>query len=284
MNQSNQIIIPHSFNYTKNNNTMETNQFFSTTRFRHLMSRELAQKKKMILLAVSAIFLIVFINAMGWAYNREIGFAEFGYPFYLVIAGCIFTSFSFAEMDQSYGKQFYLLLPSSHFEKFLSKWLITAIGYFLSFTLGFILIYLIANLLSKAIFDFDLGPLNLFSAQNRFFMQFFFAVQTIYFLGAVYFRKYVVFKTILSQFLVIVISILTGLLLFRLVMFDLFDGLYHFNPQQEINGKMMPVQPGGSTQLFLQNNIESYVKLWGLWIIPAILLVVSYFKLKETEL
>jgi len=275
MNQSNQINIPHPFNYTKNNDTMETNQFFSTTRFGHLMSREFTQHRKVIFLAIGAIFLIIFLNAMAWGYNREHGFHKFAYPFYLIFGGCILTSFSFAEMDQPYGKQFYLLLPAAHFEKFLSKWLFTAIGYFTVYTTGYILLSYIIDFCGTAFFGYDLGTLSLFSEENRFFMQFFFAVQTIYLLGAVYFRKYVVFKTILSQFLVTVISILTGLLLFRFVMFDLFDGLYHFNPQQEINGKMMPVQPGGSTQLFLQNNIEWYVKLWGLWIIPAILLVVG---------
>lgn len=284
MNQTNQITISHPINYTKNNKTMETNQFFSTDRFRHLLAREFTLNKRTGLIVLATLFLVLFINGLTWAYRRELGFHEFGYPFFLIISGCILTSLSFSEMDKAYGKQFYLLLPASHFEKFLSKWLITAIGYFIVFTLSYVLFSLVANFLGQSFFGFDMGAFDLFSVDNRLFIQLFFALQTVYLLGAVYFRKYAIFKTMLSTFLVTICSIAIGFLLFRVVMFDLFDGLYQFSPTLEINGKMTPVEPSGDFQKFMRLNGENYVRLWGLYLIPAVLLVVGYFKLKETEL
>jgi len=34
----------------------------------------------------------------------------------------------------------------------------------------------------------------------------------------------------------------------------------------------------------MESNAESYVRFIGFWIIPAVLLAVGYYKLKETEL
>ncbi len=284
MNQTNQITISHPINYTKNNNTMETNQFFSTDRFKHLLAREFAINKKTAFLGLMALMLIMLLNMLVWARNRELGFHEFGYGFFLITSGCILASLSFTEMDKAYGKQFYLLLPASHFEKFLSKWLITAICYFVVFTLSYFVFSFIGKLLGQTFFDFDIGQPNIFTEQNILFIQVFFALQTMYLLGAVYFRKHAIFKTMLSSFLVTIGSILIGGLIFRIVMFDLFDGMYQFSPTMEINGKMTPVQPSGDFQKFMRLNGENIVRFWGLYIIPAVLLVVGYFKLKETEL
>ncbi|GEM_PF-5793302 len=110
------------------------------------------------------------------------------------------------------------------------------------------------------------------------------AAQTIFLLGAVYFRKFAIFKTVLSATLIGLCLIIISAIVFRLVMFDLFDGLLTFRPEMMVDGKMMPVEPSRGFQNFMERNAENYSKLVGLWIIPAVLLVVGYFKLKETEL
>ena len=74
-------------------------------------------------------------------------------------------------MNTSYGKQFYLHIPASNAEKFISKWLQTGIGYFLVFTLIYFLFSFIANALGKAFFNFDHGTFNLFTKDNTLYIQ-----------------------------------------------------------------------------------------------------------------
>ncbi|MEM1120599.1 MAG: hypothetical protein AAGJ18_09120 [Bacteroidota bacterium] len=284
MNSTNQLALQPPINYTKNTHTMKSNQFFDGNRFRQLLSREVVLNQRIGLIVLATLFLILFINALTWAYNREGGYHAFGYPFFLVLTGSILSSLAFTEMDQSHSKQFYLLLPASHFEKFLSKWLLLGVGYFAVFTIGYYLMAFVAQFLGKTLFEFDLGTFSLLENENQLFIQLFFALQALFLLGAVYFRKYAVFKTLLSTFLTVICLVATAALLFRIVMFDMFEGLYYFRPAMEINGEMMTVQPSSGFKSFMQQNGESIIRLWGFWIIPAVLLVVGYFKLKEKEL
>lgn len=283
----NQLTIPPStYNppTTKNRKTMEVNQYFSFARFGHLLKREFSQNKRIILMIAAVAFLLIGGNALGWAYNREHGFHEFAYPFYLLVGGFILTSLSFTEMNPHDGRLFYLTLPASSLEKFVSRWLITGLGFATVYTIGYYLISSIANGLGQSIFDFNIGSFNFFTEENMLLFRLYLAIQTIFLLGAVYFRKYAIFKTVLSTVLFAICMAITAVLLFRLVMFDLFDGLYHFNPEMSINGKTVPVEPSRKYQRFMEHNAENYFRTIGLWVIPAVLLVIGYFKLKETEL
>lgn len=268
----------------KKNNIMEANQYFSFPRFWHLMQREFGQNKKIILLIIAVIFLGIAGNGLGWAYNREKGFNEFAYPFYLLVAGFILTSLSFTEMNRPDSKLFYLTLPSSTLEKFISRWLITGLGFATGFTLIYWVSIAFAKSLGITIFDFDIGDFNFFQRENLLVFQIYLAIQTIVLLGAIYFRKYAIFKTILSTVLVVGLIAVTSLLIFRLVMYDMFDGLYHFSPYMEIDGKMMPVEPSNRFKNFMEANAENYLRNIGLYVIPVVLLIVGYYKLKETEL
>ena len=269
---------------SKNRKTMEVNQYFSFARFGHLLQREFSQNKKIILMISAAAFLLIGGNALGWAYNREHGFHEFAYPFYLLVGGFILTSLSFTEMNPPHGRLFYLTLPASSLEKFVSRWLITGIGFAVVYTLGYYLVSAIANGLGQSIFGFDIGTFNFFTEMNLLVFQVYLAVQTIFLLGAIYFRKFAIFKTILSTVFFAICLALVALLIFRIVMYDLFEGLYQFRPEMSINGKIVPIEPSHSFREFMENNVENYARMLGFWVVPAVLLVVGYFKLKETEL
>ncbi len=268
----------------KKHNIMETNQYFSFPRFWHLMQREFAQNKRILFMIAAVAFLVVGGNLLGWAYNREHGVHEFGYGFYLLVGGFILTSLSFTEMNRPDSKLFYLTLPASSLEKFLSRWLITGIGFAVFFTIGYWITTIIARGLGIAIFDFNIGDFNAFTKENLLFFQIYLAVQTVFLLGAIYFRKSAIFKTVLATALVAFCLIIIAAISFRLVMFDLFDGLINFRPEMEVNGNIVPVEPSRSYQNFMERNAENYLRIVGLWIVPTVLLVVGYFKLKETEL
>jgi len=186
---------------TIKNNIMEANQYFSLPRFWQLLQREFAQNKKIIFLIAAVIVLVIVFNGLGWAYNREYEFNEFAYPFYLLVSGFVLTSLSFTDMNRSDNKLFYLTLPSSTLEKFISRWLITGPGFAILFTLLYWFATSVALSLGITIFDFNIGAFNFFAYEHPLIFQVYLAVQTLFLLGAVYFRKFAIFKTALSTVL-----------------------------------------------------------------------------------
>ena len=156
----------------KKRNIMETNQYFSLPRFGHLLKREFIQHKKALLMIALAVFLILGGNALGWAYNREHGYHEFAYPFYLLLGGFILTSLSFTEMNRPDNKLFYLNLPASSLEKFISRWLLSGLGFALFFTLGYWVVSLIITPVGIQIFNFDIGGFEFFTKRNGFIFKF----------------------------------------------------------------------------------------------------------------
>lgn len=263
---------------------METNQFFSLPRFGHLIKREFIQNKRNLVIVSLTIFSILLASSLVYASDRDNEFYENFFPSFLLIAGFIGTSLSFTEMNKPDSQTFFLTLPASNFEKFLGRWLATGIGYIIFFLTGFWLLSKVANGLGNAIFNFNHGDFNPFTRDNKLFIQLYLAIQTIFLIGAIYFRKVAFFKTILSTVLIALFFAFFSFFLFRITMFDMFEGWFNFNPEMEINGKLVQVQPSQDFQRLGLKYGEKYLRLLGFWIIPIILLIAGYFKLKETEL
>ncbi|HEY9595189.1 MAG TPA: hypothetical protein VHE79_11965, partial [Spirochaetia bacterium] len=114
------------------------NGSFSFKRLGQLLLRDLTGGYRSMLTAMAAvggvIIVLSVLSTMGLA--RSQGFAGPGFGFYLqflgeilFIGGFIVTSFAFREVWQPGGGIFYLTIPGSILEKFLSKLLVTSIGF-----------------------------------------------------------------------------------------------------------------------------------------------------------
>ncbi|MEM6321833.1 MAG: hypothetical protein AAF960_29505 [Bacteroidota bacterium] len=262
---------------------MEIQHLFSGPRLGYLLKREWYEHRKFMLLAIAVIFILLVANAIAYAHNRENDLHEKFFLFLLFVGGFILTSLSFSEMNTATGKLFYLTLPASAFEKVISKWLLTSIGYLITYIMLYLLFTVVADGIAK-LYDFSFIPLDLFSDQNRLGMHLYIAIQTIFLLGAIAFQKFEIFKTIVFSTLIWLLLAATCLLIFRLVMFDLFDGLHHFRPEMNIDGQRIPVEPNRGFVRFAADNASCYGRLLGLYIAPVVVVVASYFKLKEKEL
>ncbi len=188
---------------------------------------------------------------------------------FIFIAGYLVTSMAYNEIHTPARGQFYLILPANTFEKLLSNWLLTSVIYILVAQVLLSLVLIISGLLSALIFSTQIEFYNPFTEAGFKNMGIYVVTQSIFFLGALYFRKNNMLKTLLSLFVIIVvISTVSGL--FGWII------LGEFN---QINEENLPPQ---RLELFTDTIPQiARVLFWGLT--APFFLIVSYFKLKERE-
>ncbi len=259
---------------------METNSNFSIQRIGYLIRKDIWESRKIagiIGTAVFGLFLMIFMSFSKRATQTP---HEVLYPMLLFIGGFIFTSIIFRELYTKARGQFYLTLPASNFEKFSSKWLISAILYPIAITIFYWLFSIIAN----AIYTYWngeslVGFMTDWMGALKDLIPIYIVTQAIFFLGAITFTKYNIFKTFFSLFALGMFLMLVFGFLFRFVMWDYFSGMA-FNP--EFNG--LQLETSSSVQVFVQDYVLDAIKyLFWLGFAPFLLLV-SYFKLKEREI
>ncbi len=122
----------------------------------------------------------------------------------LFLGGYIFTSGIFNELHNPQKSYQFLTLPVSATERLLGAWLLTGIIFPVVGILAMALIVLLANLVMN--FTLDVTPFqSVFSSQSFTAMKVYFVTQSIFLLGAAYFRKNNFLKTVLALFVISVV-------------------------------------------------------------------------------
>lgn len=125
-----------------------------------------------------------------------------GYAFTILVGGFILSSMAYNDLGNTLKRYQYLMLPVSAFEKFLSMWLLTSIGWLVAITITFTLYTYLANAVGQVLFShvrfeaFD--PFAGFTISS---MKYYFVLHGVFLVGAVHFRGYVLPKTLLALIL-----------------------------------------------------------------------------------
>ncbi|MDA3940307.1 MAG: hypothetical protein PF693_13530 [Spirochaetia bacterium] len=259
---------------------MKTTNIISPLRLLHLFKRDILNNVNTTLIAFGAvtavIYLISAISAYTNAPSGELYFSLF--TNLLFAGGLIVTSMVFKEMHKKETAQNYLLLPASNFEKFFSRLLISTIGFALFTLIGVTVISYLSEGVNTLIFKRHNEIFNPFTKMVWTLMAHYLVAQSIFFLGAVYFRKFHFIKTINVIFLLqLSITIITALFV-RIVFFDLFEGLFKIGDTSLImQWDKIPLNTSSFTNL-----IKTLKILY--WLVPAPLFwTISYFRIKEVE-
>ncbi|PKN27242.1 MAG: hypothetical protein CVU65_03205 [Deltaproteobacteria bacterium HGW-Deltaproteobacteria-22] len=232
----------------------------------------------------TALGLLVLVFSFIAAFSRSGDtFHSGAYAWIMGLGGLIFTSRAFLELRHPLSTQNYLLIPASFEEKFIARYLLTSVGYLGVSYLG----YLLLQLLSEGINQLVLGRSNpLFFVNNLDHLQVmavYLAFQSLFFAGAVYYRKYSLIKTWLSVMALFFVLTVFGYLVFRLFLHGYFDGM-----QANENVMMTFARMGITGDL----TIAYYpFKIWLTWVgriwfwgvMPVCALAFAYFRLRETE-
>ena len=264
-------------------------QTFNLNRILLLLKAELLQGKRRPLLvgAVAFAFMTFLVLTLpdkdtgGFQDHEFLNIYYIWYPIFLLIGGFIFTSYAFSQLDEKPGAHHYLTLPASTLEKFVSKWLITSVGFAFVYTVAFWLAATIINMISQVVYNATPFAFSLFNNIDGFetetpflFVKIYLAVQTIYLVGAIMFRKYVVFKTPLAGLGITLAFAFVVVLIARVVFHEAFDG-WEATP--------MNVHPTETLDNFFNGPAENLGWVCLFLIVPIWMLAIGFFKLKETE-
>lgn len=118
------------------------NSFFDINRLFLVIRREAIINSRIYLSSTAFIFgafFLVYFFATLFGAMIPYGVEEKLYYIFLIVGGAIFTSQAFTDIKRPIG-YFYIMLPASAFEKVLSKWFITLLGWFFAYTLSFNLV------------------------------------------------------------------------------------------------------------------------------------------------
>lgn len=168
---------------------MKHHAFFNPRRLLQLLRNDLRINQRPMLIAAATI--LVFWTLLTLVGNLSPSL----YIFVLYFGGFIVTSRAFKELHDPELAYHYLTLPCSNFERFLSKWLTTSIGYAVAL-LGLFYVFIALRtgfgmfLLHRVTEPFDLFNFRLLNSLGVYIV-----LHSMVFLGAVLFKRHALLKT-----------------------------------------------------------------------------------------
>ncbi|OQP55969.1 hypothetical protein A4H97_20495 [Niastella yeongjuensis] len=211
----------------------------------------------------------------------------------LFLTGCLFASTIFNDLSEAPKGIHFLLTPASALEKLLTTIVFGVILFFISYTLVFYVFDVIMLKVSNGVMASWLEQhhkaarppqdlLNVFvpddSAKEFLFyiMLIFFAVQSIFLLGSVYFVKFQYIKTLVS-----------GLVVFLILVFFVHKVLGSFMPDGSFFEPFTVYKvwntAQGDVMILLPEWFSNILLFLAKYALAPCLWVVAYFRLKEKE-
>lgn len=257
---------------------MKPDNIFDRNRFFILMRNDLFTGYRNLLIAGGAIAgALLSIYLLTTWNNSNSDFHRTFFPMIIFFGGYLMTSMIYKDIHEKQRNYIYLTLPASTLEKFLSRLLLTSVGFVAIVLVVYYLFSWIAAGLSLLIFDRSLPAFQPFTRETMTALGVYIVTQSIFLFAAVYFRSHAFFKTILSLFSFSVVVGIFSMLIARLVFWKYFDGL--FMPDQfNIDLEHMSCFGESFGEL-----ISAAAKIFFWFIMAPYFWVLTYFRLKETE-
>ncbi len=254
---------------------MENNNFLNINRLYLLTRRHIFSNTKGWLVAFGAVSGALLVISLLTAYFNPQNLPGLA-PTYITImfiGGYIFTSNIFSELHDTRKATHYLTVPVSTTERLLSAWLLTAVLFPILSMLLITLIILIANLLMNLTLNFEPFQQVFYNGGFRVFSSYL-ITQSIFLLGAAYFRKNNFLKTVLAMFVFSMVVMALTSAFGYLLLSSLSEG-----GGVTLEANSMTVQ---LESLFMER-IPAAVRILYYFLSVPFFLVVSWFTLKERQ-
>lgn len=254
----------------------------SIRRLALLLRRDFSAGYKSVIIAMAAVGGFVILVTIVTAFGRQLGpiHNQMYYPL-LFLGGYIITSLVFKELHLDGQSVFYLTLPGSALEKFLSKLLVTSVGYAYGSLFFYTAVSSAAEGINRLIFGYGHPFFNPFERTTMIVVAVYLVTQAVFLVGSVYFRKLAFIKTNLYIWLfglvVVILVAVLGWLIFRDYAIGNRIELDPYFQQLGESGKMQTVL-GPMAEKFAQ---VAKVLFWG--IMAPVCWAISYLRLRETE-
>ena len=261
---------------------------FNPQRLGLLLKRDAYSGYRGTLIAMGAVFGIMMLTSLLSAWVKGNPFLYQGFfPALLFVGGFIVTSLSFRELHQNGRSYLYLTLPGSHLEKFISKLLVTSVGYAAGTLLYLTVVSALCEGLNHLIFGRGNGLFNPFNREVLLAAAAYLVVQSVFIVGSTYFRKMAFLKTVLAlNIITIAFGILGGV--FGWILFKPYIEMARANPEY------VTLLEQYFKQCDLSRIFENRIIPAGLGFFRAMQIIfwallapagwlISYFRLSETE-
>lgn len=272
---------------------MQTSNVFHAPRFGAYFKKHIVDNLRLYLMSIVVLVgILIALGLFGILTNsRDVIRLSVIFPFYAILlfgAGLIFTGFSFIQLGDKPKGIDYLLLPASHFEKFLTTLLITTVGFLLVYHIAFgaatfIGVFFLSfgggKYVMNADFSSNLGD-DLVLLYHWWFM-----CQAIILLGSAYFPKYSIVKTLFALFISIV---LLGAINAAFMNLLFYGHLMHWAASAPFFGVSVVGNPNEASHfsIFLESPKWMMHTMYFAWsyLLPPALWVLAYFRLKDKEI
>ena len=174
-------------------------ELLSARRLGLLLKNDIIDRYRSVLLVSATVLAIMVINVVLNGFSGGGGNAYMGwFPALLFGWGTIVASYSFAELHDKSKNHAYLSLPASALEKTLARLLYGTVGFVLYVLVFTSVASFIAEGVAAGIYGRGNRPFNPFEPGVWLLIGNFIVVQSMFFLGAAWFRKMHYIKTVMS--------------------------------------------------------------------------------------
>ena len=256
------------------------NQVLDIRRMGFLARRDMINGWRATAIASGAIagsmFLIVILQAL-FTGEKSLDYSSFLMGT-LVIWGSISASLAFSSLHDKTKNENYLLLPASSVEKTLVRLLSVSVA----LPIFIMILISIASIISEAVtslfFQIPFAPLNPFQGMYLEVIGYVVIVQSVFFLGAAWFKKAHLVKTVFTLILFSIVLGLVGAFVFRIFFASYFEGFYtprsiHF----DIGSLMRSRYPA------LMDTLVVVGKVFFYGLLAPFCWVVAWLRVKETQ-
>lgn len=252
-------------------------------RFVAVLNKEIRESRRSLMIYSATIFLVLFFQAMAGAFfGRVSGIDTFGsvyrenFPGFLFLGGFILTSIAFSQdMFSRIGQHNWLTLPASALEKFMAKGLLAAVAYPVALLVVFTLSSVVIESLALMLFGSPFTMYNPFDRAVGIMVLHYIVTQSVFLLGATFFRKAHFVKTVLALGVIGIVLGMLGTIFFRVAFAPYITNMFDFNIS--IDENILLGRHGIVTVATWAKNILYWVAL------PLFCWFTAYLRVKEVQ-
>jgi hypothetical protein len=262
---------------------MRTQNIFNPTRFYLLVRNGIVLNKSTILIVSAAVGgILLFLSALDVFRGYRPRFHQGLYLGVLYVGGLIVTNRIFNEFHDTVKGPAWLLIPASLLEKVSSRIALSTVVYVITTMLVYFGFSILSEGFNWLLFDRHHPLFNPLDQLVLHGVVLYFVLQAPFLVGAIYFQKHSLSKTILTLLGYTCVLFVVVVIAKWLILGDYFDGL--------LPGLEALIEQTGTSDDAIIANLERLgrVALW-IWriifwaLIPLVCWTICYYRLKETE-
>lgn len=261
---------------------MNTNTFFNIRRF-YVLSRNTILLNSVPLLIIAGAFggISLFLSGVNAFVDPRLDIHKKLYLALLFSGGFVVTGRIFRELHHKERGSAWLVLPASMFEKFSSRLFLSTIGYIVGTVIFWFLFSVVSEGLNWIIFRQTNSLFNPFDQRILWAMAYYIVLQSPLLVGAVYFKRLTISKTILILVIFLLLVLLVALLAVKIIFWNHFEGIV---PSFEFISGLVELAGGFGGQFVEIFRVICWILRVIFWaVIAPLCWLIGYYRLKETE-